>query len=252
MGWKNIKEHYRIKHQLRVSEGGICIGSAYISDILIINFDGVLIKRYEDRSNDDILRYQSEIDADPILLKRLVQTQDRFTASIPVYTYADGSIVEKQCEIPGWPNVTHDGDMMYENTYSTDKAQVIEWAKRNASLAVKCGLRDVEEAEKALSDARSRLDKYKSDELKLVEAHGATATTADNGDKGIGTSKPTNITEAAQLYFACVEAFDKANGRTLSDGDRSLLSSGFEAGWRLCTEVLVDLKANMSAEVSNV
>jgi len=29
----------------------------------------------------------------------------------------------------GWPNVTHDGDLMYANTYSTDKGKVIEWCE---------------------------------------------------------------------------------------------------------------------------
>jgi hypothetical protein len=211
MGWKNVKEHYRIKHQVRASEAGICIGSPYISDILIINFDGVLTKRYDDGSNDDILRYQSEMDADPALLKRLVQAEDVFAASIPVYTYADGCIVEKRCEVPGWPNVTNDGDMMYENMYSTDKAQVIEWAKRNAALVVRVGLRDVEQAEKALSDARSRLEKYKSDELKL-EAH--TRPEVDMADV---------LAKNNQVYVSLVSF-----SQTLTPQDRAELSDGLK------------------------
>ena len=30
MGWKNIKEHYRIGHTVHVTDKGICIGSPYI------------------------------------------------------------------------------------------------------------------------------------------------------------------------------------------------------------------------------
>ena len=121
MGWKTVKEHYQIKHHVCVGEAGICIGSGYISDILVISLEGVLIKRYEDRSNNQLSEYQRRMDADPALLKRLVQTSDTFAISIPVYTYNDGTIIEKRCEAPGWPNVTHDGDMMYENRYSTDR-----------------------------------------------------------------------------------------------------------------------------------
>lgn len=167
MGWKNVKEHYRITHQVRMGDMGICIGSAYISDILVISLDGKLIKRYDDRSNDLLARYQAEMDADPELLKRLVQEPDVFTVSIPVFTYVGGSIIEKLCEMPGWPNVTHDGDMMYENAYSTDRNEVVQWAKRNANLAVQCYEREVKEAERALSDARTRLASSEADKLKL-------------------------------------------------------------------------------------
>jgi len=36
MGWKNIKEHYRINHYVQVTEQGICIGSPYIHNIIVI------------------------------------------------------------------------------------------------------------------------------------------------------------------------------------------------------------------------
>ena len=42
MGWKNVKEHYRIEHQVQVRAGRICIGSPYISEIIVIGADGML------------------------------------------------------------------------------------------------------------------------------------------------------------------------------------------------------------------
>ena len=42
MGWKNVKEHYRIGHSVHVTEKGICIGSSYIPDIIIIAPDGTI------------------------------------------------------------------------------------------------------------------------------------------------------------------------------------------------------------------
>ena len=47
MGWKNIKEHYRIGHAVQVTDAGICIGSPYIHNIIIIGVDGTLKKRTE-------------------------------------------------------------------------------------------------------------------------------------------------------------------------------------------------------------
>src|SRR5687768_3761792 len=99
MGWKNIKEHYRIGHSVCVTEQGICIGSPYIHDIIVIGLDGKLKKRYErDGSNEDLERYQQEIEADPALLKKLIDGPDRFTKDVTVYTFSDGEIIEKKCE----------------------------------------------------------------------------------------------------------------------------------------------------------
>ena len=140
MGWKNVKEHYNIVHQVQVTIEGICIGSSYIHNIIVIGHDGTIKKRYDSgRSNDNLRRYQMEMDDDPIKLKELVISDDVFPPqSFTVYTYSGSKIIEKQCEEIGWPNVTHDGLIMYENTFSTDRAEVVAWAVRNAECGVKC------------------------------------------------------------------------------------------------------------------
>lgn len=136
MGWKSVKDHYRIDHIVHVRNGHICVGSAYIPDLMVISGEGKLIKSYESlgRGNDDLRRYQQEMMDDPVLLTRLVKQQDAFGASITVWTYNNNSIIEKQCEEPGWPNVTHEGDLMYENLFSTDRTLVVGWAKNVTSL----------------------------------------------------------------------------------------------------------------------
>lgn len=41
MGWKNIKDHYRIGHIVAIyGEKGICIGSQYVHDLLMVGSDG--------------------------------------------------------------------------------------------------------------------------------------------------------------------------------------------------------------------
>lgn len=132
MGWKNVKEHYRIEHHVQVRDGVIWIGSSYIPDIIKIGQDGQFCKRYEPGHNADLDRYQREMLADMDRLKQLVQTPDTFEKAVTVWTYDGGDIIEKQCEKPGWPNVTHDGQMMYENTFSTDRNSVVKWAIGNA------------------------------------------------------------------------------------------------------------------------
>lgn len=58
------------------------------------------------------------INADPTAAAALLAKPDTFAASIPVYTWdASYAIVSHQCEELGWPNVTHDGALMYRNTF---------------------------------------------------------------------------------------------------------------------------------------
>jgi len=168
MGWKKVRDHYQVKHAVQVTEAGICIGSPYIHNIIVIGSDGKVKKKYDSgRSNEDLRRIQDEMDADPAMLHKMVLTADTFEKSITVYTYAGGEIIECKCEELGWPNVTHGGSMMFENTFSADKAQVVQWAKRNAELGVKYAIESVEDAEKQLAERRNRLAKNESDLAKL-------------------------------------------------------------------------------------
>lgn len=174
MGWKNVKEHYRVQHTVQVTDAGICIGSPYIHNIIVIGADGKVKKPYGDgRSNEDLRRIQDEIDADPAMLLKMVLTVDTFDKSITVYTYGGGEIIECKCEELEWPNVTHGGSMMYENTFSADKSQVVKWAKNNAELGVKQEKRNIEDAEKQLVALRGRLAKEEAALAKLMAGYPA-------------------------------------------------------------------------------
>lgn len=169
MGWKLVKDHYRIGHIVHVRTEGICIGSPYIPEILIIGNDGVLKKRDDKRDNEDLRRYLSEFDADPELLKRLVLEPDPVPGkTVTVWTYAGAAIIEKQCEEPGWPNTTIDGELMYENTFSTDKEQVVRWAKESAMYGVKAYNRTIAKIEKELAEQQSERAKCESNAAKLA------------------------------------------------------------------------------------
>lgn len=170
MGWKNVKEHYRIEHIVHVTDEGICIGSPYATELIVIGLDGKLIKKsqlvsYSESGN--LGRYLSEMNSDPLMLESLVKSEDKFDKSITVYTYDGGEIIEKQCEIPGWPNTTHDGDLMYENLYSTDRELIVAAAKRCAAAGMEIIGESIKRAELELSERIKRLNKLKSDLAKL-------------------------------------------------------------------------------------
>jgi hypothetical protein len=124
MGWKSIKEKYNIVHTVAVyPDEGICIGSDYVHNIIVIGFDGRVKSKWTGWSNNPKLdTYYARICEDERSgeLKRLCQCQDTFGPVFPVYTYRDGRIIKKWCEAYGWPNVTTDGSVMYENTFFQD------------------------------------------------------------------------------------------------------------------------------------
>jgi len=167
MGYKLLKEHYRIGHSVCVTDKGICIGSPFIHDLIIVGLDGAIIKADDGRVNEDLKRYMAEMKADPAKLREVVQAPDTFEASIPVYTYDGGNILEKLCEKPGWPNTTHDGEMMYENTYSTDKRKVVKWAKENAKAGIELAARRVQEIEADLAKMEALVKESEADLEKL-------------------------------------------------------------------------------------
>lgn len=171
MGWKAVRDHYRIDHIVQVTDDGICIGSPYIHNIIVISLDrGEIIKRDRDcwARNTSLARYEAEMDADPFKLAELVAQPDTFERSIPVYTYEGGDIIEKQCEELGYPNITHDGRMQFENTYSPDRGLVRTWAIDNAKAGIEWRRDDITEAERKLADAKDRLAQREADLRKLL------------------------------------------------------------------------------------
>jgi hypothetical protein len=159
MGWKNVKEHYRIEHLVQVRDSKIHIGSSYISSLIVIGSTGEIENRHKEpwKTDKELRRYEQEMDSDPAKLKELIESPDTFAKSTTVYTYRDADIIEKQCEELGWPNVTHDGEMMYANRFSTDRSLVIHWALENARCYRQNMLEVVEYNTKNLRDAESRL-----------------------------------------------------------------------------------------------
>lgn len=174
MGWKNVKQHYGIKHIVHVRDGKIYVGSPYVSEI--IEIDGGVPKwksRGLSRRSGDVLDgYFVAMEADPAMLRHLIATPDTFERSITVWTcdYYEGTIIEKQCEELGWPNCTHDGELMYENSFSTDRAEIVEYAKRNAKAGFEKMERRVRDIESDLVKAKETRDQYAAAMKKLEVA----------------------------------------------------------------------------------
>jgi hypothetical protein len=140
MGLKAIEEHYNISHLIQRRGDNICIGSTYISEIMVINQDGMIIKgREPQRANADLNRIITEmmIDEASGKLKELVQCEDSFENVTPVYTFRNGKVLKQFCEVEGWPNITTTGEMMYENTHFKTYAEAKKACKIDSKAGVK-------------------------------------------------------------------------------------------------------------------
>ena len=100
MSWKNVKEHYGIKHIVQIDTHEkygntpcILIGSPYISDIIVIRIsDAKILKRYGDGHVNGLLNeLQPRLDEDEKngTLKRLIDEPDRFGQLYPAYCIED-------------------------------------------------------------------------------------------------------------------------------------------------------------------
>lgn len=138
MGWKTVKDHYDIQHIVQVdtrkdygSEPAILIGSPYISDIIVIRIsDGKILKRFDGRHNELLAALQPKLDEDEKTgkLKELVSAPDTFHDVKPIYYIGDRKHVQQMfCEHYGWPNVTVNGMLMYENLFFSQRRAAVHY-----------------------------------------------------------------------------------------------------------------------------
>lgn len=177
MGWKAIKEHYEIGHDVTVTDEGICIGSPYIHNLITIKPDGSLEQCLSGiGGNRDLVRYWEQMKSDPKKLVELLNQSDQFSRSIPVYTYCEGTVIEKYCEETGWPNVTHDGEMMYENTFFAERTHAVSACYEDAKLALKYAkervIRDVKTLETSKKNLADREEELALAEIPTPTNHG--------------------------------------------------------------------------------
>lgn len=157
MGWKSLRDHYDITHLLQVTSSGIVIGSPYIPDIVTIDTSTGVVS--VDYIHETFLSNNYPIleSAPPDEILALLAEEDQFEQSIPVFTYEGAEIHELLCEKPGYPNLTHDGFLMYDNMFSTDRKLVAKWAIDNAIAEVEWAKRDASNCRTNLANAEARL-----------------------------------------------------------------------------------------------
>lgn len=168
MGWKNVRDHYAIEHLVHMRNGNLLVGSPYVSDLLTIEPNGRVTRNsVVGRDSKELSRIVNVIEGDRDRFVSLFEAEDSFEQSLPVYTWNDkGEIVEELCEEYGYPNVTHAGNILYENVYFADRNTAVRRALRSLKYRVESADENQEQAERELEKRRQ----YAQD------AHAALAT----------------------------------------------------------------------------
>lgn len=152
MGWKTFKEKFNIEHQVCITERWLCIGSPYIHNLAIIDTETGEIVKGSPAFTDFLSKYYPKI-IESTKEERLaaIRVIDSFKSNIPVYTFSGGAIIQRLAESVGYPNVTHDGHLMHDNTYFKTKTEAIDAAISDNSSWLEYNLRSIGEKKAELA-----------------------------------------------------------------------------------------------------
>ena len=168
MGWKNVKTHYRIEHIVEISDGLLKIGSSFVPGLIEVHPDGtVKWGKLGESENEELKRYYKEMSADKDLLKKLLNSPDVFLRELPVWFYENGELVEKKCEDYGWPNLTYDGLIMYDNVFFKTRNDAVEKAKRELASHIGFLLKEKASKENELKEISDSLVELENERRKL-------------------------------------------------------------------------------------
>ena len=130
MGWKTVKEYYKIGHIVHVEDGKLLIGSQMCTHLFEFDMKGKFIKGALcglDEPNE-LFPWREAIKADSESgkLGELLATEDKFENLVTVWTFNREKIIEKQAEKCEWPNCCTDGELIENNTHFTSRKKAEE------------------------------------------------------------------------------------------------------------------------------
>jgi len=153
MGIFALKRHFKINHIVAKEGDVVLIGSAYVRDLISIFPDGEIVgnRTFLPFKNDNLERYWTDFHADKQKVFDLLAERDQFEFSTlkPVFTYKNGHLSLHFCEEYGFPNVTTDGHLMYENLF-------FKTAKEARAAAILDAKHGILWAWRTMKDATSR------------------------------------------------------------------------------------------------
>ena len=103
-------------------------------------------------------RLQELIDSGEI--KNIIEGRDEIENPLPVFTVRDGKLVKSFTDQYGWPNITDDGYIMYENTHFKTEIEAINYGISEYEAGAKMVQRTIDERRKELKQFEERRSIY--------------------------------------------------------------------------------------------
>lgn len=160
MGWKSFKEHFKIEHTVHIKEDFLLIGSAYVSDLVSISLKtGQITNNNPYVGGQGFLQehYPEILKTNPKDILALLKKEDVFRNKIAIYYGKDGEIIETYCEEIGWPNVTYDGQVMYDNTHFTERSEAVKRELSELQSWMEFYKAEIPKKEKELSNLKTKM-----------------------------------------------------------------------------------------------
>lgn len=145
------------------NEDYIAVGSGLCHDLISVDKKTLKIKYALDtwregreallKKNSILLlsiwdKLQELIDSGEI--KDIIEGKDDIDPKLPVYTVKKGKLVKSYTDEYGWPNITEDGELMYDNTYFKTRIEAIEYGIREYESGAEMSKRRIEQIEEDL------------------------------------------------------------------------------------------------------
>ena len=157
----------------------IAVGSSYIHNLISVNKSTLKVKYALDTFNTG----REAINHKPLeeiwdklheliesgKIHDIIEGCDDIANPLPVYTVEDGQFIETTTDEYGWPNVTIDGKIMYENTHFKTKGEAVEWGIKSTINTLKWTDENILELEAKLVKAKKQRIQY-SKELDSLKA----------------------------------------------------------------------------------
>lgn len=103
-------------------------------------------------------RLQELIDSGEI--KNIIEGRDEIENPLPVFTVRDGRLVKSFTDQYGWPNITDDGYIMYENTHFKTELEAINYGISEYEAGAEMVQRTIDERRKELKQFEERRSIY--------------------------------------------------------------------------------------------
>jgi hypothetical protein len=166
MGWKTFKEHFNIEHKVHIDGNKLLIGSDYVQDLAWIDLNTFEANCNSTFSNFLGEHYSNLLTSSTEAIKELIQREDTFEKSLPIFYYDwenKNIVTDDFTEAYGYPNVTHKGDLIHDNTHYKDIKELVNYVMKEINYSISSIKEETDRLRKKIETNDEWVKKYNED-----------------------------------------------------------------------------------------